>query len=280
MEPKGLLKRMIGMETIERDIEVCARMSDEELWAAVPRLAQNERGNVVRLLIHLGEVHRRDLHLKRAYSGLFRYLRALGFSEWESRARAIAAVAARKYRRILSMMSRGALDLSAVATVGPYLTPENHRALLEKASRRSARELKALVAGLDPKAGRRDVVRVVSAPDPLPGVPAAARTSSPAAVLVEGLFSELALPGLSDSKTAASCRLRYHFDADAGLDALLGRARDLLRHKYPRGEMEYILNDALNALLEKVDPDRRIKRSMVRADRASRAGQISRSMLQ
>ena len=79
------------MDAIETEIALCASLSDDELWAALPRLAGGEREELARFLIHLGETERRDLHLRHAYSGLFNYLVTLGFSEWEARARAVAA---------------------------------------------------------------------------------------------------------------------------------------------------------------------------------------------
>lgn len=151
------------MDTIELEIEACRRLGDEELWALVPRLARTEREDLARFLIHLNELARRDLHLTHAYSGIFRYLVALGFSEWEARARAVACVAGGKYRSIFTLLRSGQLNLTALTMLAPYLTSENHESLLGKACRRSTLDLQALVAELDPQARRRDVVRVVSA---------------------------------------------------------------------------------------------------------------------
>lgn len=237
------------MGTLKTEITVCSKLSDQELWEKMKLLARAEREDLASFLIHLGEINKRDLHLRYAYSGLFRYLRGLGYSEWESRARSIAAVEARKYPRILGLVRAGKLNLTSIAMVGPHLDRRNYRALLGKACRRSMRELEMLVAELAPEPRRRDTVRVVSVEAATPEL----STDQP--LLIDGA----APPSLAPPQ-AASARLRYSFDADAALDHLLVRARGLLRHKYPFGEMEHILRDALNALLERIDPERRIAR--------------------
>ena len=179
-------------------------------------------------LIHLMEVKRRDLHLERAYSGLYTYLVKLGFSEWESRARSIAVTAAEKYRSILGLLQAGRLTLTTLALIGPHLNADNYRSLLRKSCRRSKREVEALIAGLD----------------------RAAQASHPLAMAVR--------------------RLGFSFDGAVELDALIRRARDLLFHKYPGGGMEFILLDAVSALLDRIDPERRWERRLKR-QRARRA---------
>ncbi len=259
----------MGMESIESELVRCEKYSDDELWDAIPRLARGEREELAKFLIHLGEVEKRDLHLERAYSGLFKYLLTFGFSEWESRARAVAARAARRYPSILKMIAEGRMHLYAVVLVWPYLTPENHEALLGKACRRTTRELQTLIATLDPKAARRDAVRVISVALPaLPlaeSEPAQSEAASPApGPFGDGLLFPEPPPAPAPSTTT---RLRFSFDGSEELDDLIKRARDLLQHKHPYGGMEHIFYDALQALLDRIDPDRRIERRLARAKR-------------
>ncbi len=259
------------MESVDSELVRCGKLSNEELWDSIPRLARGEREELARFLIHLGEVEKRDLHLERAYSGLFKYLLTFGFSEWESRARAVAARAARQYPSILAMIASGRLHLYAVVLVWPYLSQENHKSLLEKACRRTTRELQTLIAALDPKASKRDMVRVVSVA--LPALPLDG--SSPAASGEENPTEPFTACGdglLFPEPPAApapstTTRLRFSFDGPEELDDLLKRARDLMRHKYPYGAMENIFYDALQALLDRIDPDRRIERKLARARR-------------
>lgn len=257
------------MDTIELEIEACRRLGDEELWALVPRLARTEREDLARFLIHLNELARRELHLMHAYSGLFRYLVTLGFSEWEARARALACVAGGKYRSIFTLLRSGQLNLTALTLVAPYLTSENHESLLGKACRRSTREVQALVAQLDPQAPRRDVVRVVSidAPCAQPQPEAASRAADADPAWSGEFFPTTRALQLPAAAPAVGLRLRYAFDAAQAFDERLRRARELLRHKYPFGEMEHVLFDALEALLDRIDPERRLQRRQLRARR-------------
>lgn len=50
--------------------------------------------------------------------------------------------------------------------------------------------------------------------------------------------------------------VRFRFNGRRELLEKVGRARDLLRHKYPRGALEDIFSDAVDALLDKKDPSR------------------------
>ncbi|MFA6318200.1 MAG: HNH endonuclease signature motif containing protein [Elusimicrobiota bacterium] len=58
--------------------------------------------------------------------------------------------------------------------------------------------------------------------------------------------------------------VRFSFTADEGLLSWVERARDLLRHKYPAVNLSDIFREALDALLEKRDPSRRIARNKER----------------
>ena len=306
----GAMPNAEKARAIETEISRCSRLRDAELWETLPKLVGGEREELVRFLIHLGEIERRDLHLRHAYSGLFTYLVTMGFSEWEARARAVAAHKARKFPSILTLLASGRLHLYAVVLLAPHLTSENHESLLNKACRRTTRELQALIAAMDPGAAKRDVIRVVSVAPPtvapmggeanassdgarnaagdMPGAAAptplsASPVSSASLGGADILFPEFGAPpdpdrpggGVSTgaAQTADPCaesgstRLRFSFDGDEELEKSFRRAQELLRHKYPYGAMGHILHDALQALLDRIDPDRRIARKLARARR-------------
>ena len=62
-----------------------ARLDDQALIASMERLLQQERRVSAQLLVHLGEVERRQLYLQRAYSSMFEYsVKALHLSEAEA----------------------------------------------------------------------------------------------------------------------------------------------------------------------------------------------------
>ena len=53
-------------------------------------------------------------------------------------------------------------------------------------------------------------------------------------------------------------RVRIGFDAAVALMRLIDRAKQVLRHKYPEGRLEDVLRDALETLLERKDPEKRL----------------------
>jgi hypothetical protein len=53
-------------------------------------------------------------------------------------------------------------------------------------------------------------------------------------------------------------RVRVGFDAAVVLMKLIDRAKQVLRHKYPEGRLEDILRDALEILIERKDPQKRL----------------------
>jgi hypothetical protein len=53
-------------------------------------------------------------------------------------------------------------------------------------------------------------------------------------------------------------RVRVGFDASVMVMRLIDRAKQVLRHKYPEGRLEDIMQDALELLLDRKDPQRRL----------------------
>ena len=52
---------------------------------------------------------------------------------------------------ILDLLADGAITLTTVTLLGPHLTEENHRTLLDAARHKSRREVEQIVANLRPK---------------------------------------------------------------------------------------------------------------------------------
>ena len=270
--------------TIKEQARCCSLLSDEELWAATARLASQERAGLRCFLLHLMEVKRRDLHIRRAYPGLFTYLVKLGFSQWEAHARSAAVEAAEKHRSVLALLGSGRLTLSAIVIIAPFLKSKDYRLLLRKACRRSARQVQALVAGLSPQPQRRDVIRVLSAPSPLPaprteacsppGSPAlAAAQPEPGAPTAPGP----ALFGVPAQAPPAPPQVEVYsitFAADKETHDLLMRAQELLRHRFPKAGIGEIVNFALKKVLAEIDRD--LRRTVKRARPATQEGLRSR----
>src|SRR5713101_7199626 len=147
-----------------------SHLSDQELTAALRRLAQDERAATVALLVHLAEFDARRLYEPAGFSSLFKYCRAvLRLSEDAVYNRIQSARAARRFPVIVDMLLARTLSPTTARLLARRLTPENHQELLSAAS------------GL----GKEDVEKLLAARFPEPEVKASVRrvqTAAPATV--------------------------------------------------------------------------------------------------
>lgn len=262
------------------------------------------------ILAHLGELDARGAAAETHYASLFAYCtRKLGYSEAEAYLRIRAARAAARYPRILTMIEREQIHVSAVARIGPHLKPDNYRSLLAKASRRTREELDRLIASLAPGVEARPVIRSLSVgcskpaagppsteaslfdrPAPMPDAPDQTWDKHPDSTgnAAESRIGDASDPGADDAfdpvvgerpEPPASAhtalpplgRVLFRFVCSETLRSKFKRARDLLAHKYPRGMPEEIFDDALEALLDRKDPWRRAARARKRRKTAASA---------
>ena len=124
-----------------------ARLSDEDLLAAVNRLARCERNATADLIAHLAELDARRLYLGAGFASLFVYcIVVLRLSEHEAYNRIEAARAARRFPVILDLLRDGSVNLTTIRLLAPRLGAENHQELLAAASGRRRREVEELLA--------------------------------------------------------------------------------------------------------------------------------------
>jgi hypothetical protein len=238
------------------------RLSDAELIARVKSLAARERRATALLIAHLAELDTRDVHLRAGYSSLFAYCRdVLALSEHESYNRIEVARAARRFPGILEMLAAGSVNLTTVRLLGPHLTPENHRSVLESARGKRKAEVEEIVARLSPRPEVAATVRKLpestlerkpaSSPpttletvvQPAPVAPAGPAVPAPPALLLPRQGSCGEVTPLSPD--------RYKLRLTIGGSTLekLRLARDMLRHVIPSGDDEAVLDRALTVLL-------------------------------
>ncbi len=212
------------------------RLSDAELVARVKDLAARERDATVLLAAHLAELDTRDVHLRAGHGSLFAYCRdVLALSEQEAYNRIAVARAARRFPVVLEMLEGGALNLTTVKLLAPYLTPDNHREVLESARGKSKLQVEEIAARLWPRPDVPSAIRKLPAPRPVARLPAA--LPSP--------------PARPSGEVTPLSPDRYRVQVTIGGDTLekLRLAKDLLRHAVPSGDEAAILDRALTALL-------------------------------
>lgn len=127
-----------------------------------------------RVLHHLNEMERRELHIDLGYSSLFDYcVRKLGYSPSGAGRRIQAARCIRRFPEVLGMLARRDLSLCVVALIEPVLTEENFASVLERIRCKSFREVDRVMAEYRPPLEFRDRARPVCVAAPATDVDAA-----------------------------------------------------------------------------------------------------------
>ena len=147
-------------------IQSFARLSDDELLAAVKRLATTECRATAALVRSLMELDVRRLYLGEGYSSLFTYCtQALHLAEGAAYNRIEAARAARRFPAILVALEEGSVTLTTVRLLAPHLTAANHQNVLALARHKGKREVEELVASLRPLPPVPSTIRKLPDPD-------------------------------------------------------------------------------------------------------------------
>ena len=135
-------------------------LEDAELLAAVTHAAANERSVTVQLIVLLSELDARRLYLREGCASLFTYCtQVLHLSEHAAYGRITAARAARRFPNLLTLLEEGAITLTTVGLIAPYLTLQNADSLLTIARHQSKREVEQIVAALRPQPPQPSAVR-------------------------------------------------------------------------------------------------------------------------
>jgi hypothetical protein len=128
------------------------QVSDDALHAGVKTLAGRYNVLTADLLAHLAEVDARGIYRERACSSLYTYcVYELRLSEDEAQRRAKAARTAREFPVLFEMLAEGAIHLTGLLLLAPYLTRENHGELWARARFRTKREIEHLVSEIAPR---------------------------------------------------------------------------------------------------------------------------------
>lgn len=245
----------------------CREMSDDELESSLRFLAEKERRNVTNLLAHLAETDRRKLHLKKGYPSLYVYCtKALRYDEGGAYRRIHASRVVTKYPDVMPLLEKGELNLTSLLLLSPILSAENHSAMFKEAAGKSKRELEAFVVAHAPRPALADhVARLPAAPPWVfvkPGAaPASPPSSEPAAAEFTGVIPSRPPLEWQAIVPITIERIRVGFDAGVLVMKLIDRARQILRHKYPEGRLEDIVRESLETLLDRKDPQRKLKLS-------------------
>lgn len=243
---------------------------DDDLLRQLSQLVKQSRGVEAEVVAHIGEVELRRLYAQEACSSMFEYCRrVLGLRENEAYLRITVARVARANPNLLDMLRDGRLHLSGVARLAPHLTRQNSEALLKRASRMSYREIRELVAELEPRPDVSPTIRRL--PDrPAPGrvapvqlgahrVESSALNSSTTAEPTSGstgMSMPVQPPRRAVVEPLAPARYQVRFTAGAEFREKLERLQALLRSSVPDGDLARIIEIAVTEKLERVEARR------------------------
>ncbi len=254
------------------------------------QLVKQSRGVEAEVVAHIGEVELRRLYAREACSSMFEYCRRiLGLRENEAYLRITVARAAREHPVLLEMLRDGRLHLSGIARLAPHLTRQNAEAVLKRACGMSHREIRELVAELEPRPDVAPSVRKLpQRPAPGSGSPlqlGAPRVESdtvniesdalspdarlelePDAVKLEPRVAAPARPAVVEP--LAPSRYQVRFTASAELREKLERLQALMRSSVPDGDLARIIDIAVTEKLQRVEAKRFGKTKAPRRDLA------------
>jgi hypothetical protein len=270
-------------------LALASGLSDQDLLRRIVMLAGNEREATVELVAHLAELYTRSsLYAAQGHGSLFTYCTdVLRLSEDAACNRIAAVRACRRFPVILDALASGALSLTTVRLINAHLTPENHQAVLARASGRSRREIEALVAELAPRPDVPSSVRRLPRVTP----PAPTPLSAPAPLAIEMVPTTVTSPEPAPPMSAleplpatrrpivqATSPERYRVQFTIGEEShdKLRRVQALLRREIPDGDPGAIFERAIALLLERVEKEKLGAASKPRTPPAIRPGTDSR----
>ena len=241
------------------------KIKDDELLKNLDLLVFRHAQSTAQIIAHLAEIDRRRLYAREGYSSLFDYcVKKFNFSEGETFRRIQAARLSRKFPEIIGMLGTGEMNLTTLNLISPYLNPENREILLKKSRRKSKREVEKIVAGLFPKEDEiLDKIRKLPVISSVQlNVQSEERNVKAETAQIFGYASvgSIEKRRLESIKPMTARDVKIEFRASEKLAQKIERAKELLRHQYPKVRLEDIFNEALELLLEKRDPERKIAR--------------------
>ena len=196
-------------------------------------------------------------------------------SEWQAYRRVDVARLSQKFPIVLDLLADGRVHFTAVHRLGPSLTEETHRQVLQEAVHKSREQIEEIVARLRPKPPMPSMVRKL----PVLNVEQNAEkgglfetVSSDADAPDSGssqqetrLADRTGFPSVAEATSAETPRIRkavvsplapelykIQFTADAETHQVLRQLQELMRHQIPNGDPAEIVKRGLVMLLDHV----------------------------
>ncbi|MDB5217637.1 MAG: hypothetical protein JWO86_5564, partial [Myxococcaceae bacterium] len=205
---------------------------------------------------YLIEVEARRLDLKAACTSMFDFcVRRLGMSEGAAFRRINAARLVKRFPGLLARIESGELHLSTLVLLRPHLM---------QLTDAKAAELAAAVAGKTQREVEELLARRAPRPDVLSSIVELPRAPQAQVELGSPRESAVAAPALEPAPAPGPARIvplsearfKVQLTASAELREKLERARDLMSHANPRGDLAVVVERALDLLLDRLEKER------------------------
>lgn len=166
--------------TLGQELLWVRSLSDDALLLGLAHSLGASRRAVADIVVHLGEVEERRLHLLGGHSSIFAYCTArLRMSEDEAYRRIEVARLVRVFPELLEMLRAGQISLSVAALLKSRLTHANHEALLADMSGKTVAQAREVLAAWFPQPDVMPLLRKLPQRTARPAPPAADAQSSP-----------------------------------------------------------------------------------------------------
>ncbi|MEA2748200.1 MAG: hypothetical protein QOI41_2343 [Myxococcales bacterium] len=243
-------------------------LTDDALVSRLSTLCAEGHMLTARLIVHLIEVEERRLDLRAACTSMLDFCqRRLGMSEGAAFRRITAARLVKRFPTLLGRIERGALHLSTLLLLRPHLTEQNVEELAAAVAGKTQRRVEELLARLAPKPDVPSAIVELGAP------------SNDARPMLFAGSDASHVPSAPRARIEPLSEARYkvQLTASAELKAKLERARDLMRHRNPSGDLAVVIDAAMDVLLAKLEKERLGKVKAPREPTKPRAGSASGS---
>ena len=225
----------------------------------MPRLVLSERSCVADVIEHLIEIDQRRLYLDQSCRSLSSYcIERLAYSEDEAVKRVRVARLASRLPQVLGELRKGAIHLTGLFLLAQFLTQDNYDSWMASARGKSKRQIEQLIAARAPRPEVPERLAPLPEPLPMPSKECEHENTCP---------GPTASPARGRLEPLSVRHWSVQFTASAQLYAKIERARELLSHALPDGELASLFERALDLLIE-----RETKRKQGAAKPAKAAG--------
>jgi hypothetical protein len=243
------------------DLFATSHFSHDALLRDLKTLDGQDRRTAAVLLSRVAEVEERRLFLREGYPSMYAYcIQGLHWCEGTASRRIHAARAARRFPVLFDAVADGRLHVSGVLMLSKYLTSGNVDELLAAATHKSKAEIEQLIADRFPQSDLPEVLQAITPPPAQPvaapqsdqhspeNADAVISTACPPAPVPQAspMIVEPVRPRVTP---LAPERFGLQVTIDQETHQLLQRARELMGHQNPTGEIAPVLKRALELLV-------------------------------